>query len=185
MTERTSFSNLPNIERLSQKITKEYVICCQDYPSNMMPAEIVIKAYQKARDLFDPDSENSISESTLSFYREHMDEAIEYYIKDLDTFQSMSRLLIAFQNAQELLNAGADAMKEKFSSELISNKSYYTLFDVDYYLECARTNGLKVSLSELEKDVNIRANTYYNAAYKEFLDILPGFEDIINTYVSS
>ena len=173
------------MKRLSRKITKEYVISCHDYPADMAPAEIVIRAYQKAQNLFDPDSENSISDITLSFYRKHMDEAIECYIKGLDTFQTLSRLLLAFKKAQELHNAGADAMKEKFSAELINNRSYYALFDVDYYLERARTDGVEASLAELEEDVNIRANTYYNAAYKEFLDILPGFEDIINIYVST
>ena len=173
------------LKQLSRKITKEYAISCHDYLKDMEPAEIVIRAYQKAQNLFDPDSENSISDSTLSFYRKHMDEAIECYIKGLDTFQTLSRLLLAFKEAQELRNAGVDAMKEKFSAELINNRSYYALFDVDYYLERARTDCPETSLAELEEDVNIRANTYYNAAYKEFLDILPEFEDIIDAHINT
>ena len=32
------------------------------------------------------------------------------------------------------------------------------------------------ALAELEADVNIRANTYYKAAYREYLELLPHFD---------
>lgn len=54
---------------------------------------------------------------------------------------------------------------------------------INYFLELTRTEGLDAALSELEYDINIRASTYYNAAYSEYLRILPGFEEIINKYL--
>lgn len=171
---------IDNIQKLSQKISKEYNITDMDYSQYNDPADIIIDAYNNASNLFDSDSDNSIATTTLKFYMEHVDEALESYTKDMDNFKAASSLLIFLIKVQKLLNEGSEALEKKFSSELINNRDYYALFSLDYFLELARSEGIDDALAELEEDVNIRANTYYNAAYKEYLDILPGFEEVIS-----
>ena len=173
---------IDNIQKLSQKISKEYNITGMDYSQYNDPVDIIIDAYNNASNLFDSDSDNSIATTTLKFYMEHVDEALENYTKDMDNFKAASSLLIFFIKVQKLLNRGSEALEKKFSSELINNRNYYALFSLDYFLELARSEGIGAALAELEEDVNIRANTYYNAAYKEYLDILPGFEEVISEY---
>lgn len=173
-----------NIQLLSKKIAKEYNFSDIDYSEFNNSADIIIYAYNNAARLFDAEEQNSIATTTLNFYMEHVDEALEIYTKDMDIFKAASSLLIFFVKAQTLLNEGSEALKRKFSSELINNKDYYTLFSLDYFLELARSEGVATALAELEEDVNIRANTYYNTTYKEYLDILPGFETIISEYVN-
>ncbi len=176
----SDYAALP-CELLSKKISTEYALSVKDYPNDADPLDIILDAYGKAGEIFNPDSENSIATSTLCFYMENMDEALEYFIKDMDNFKALTALFKAYVKVQGLINKGNEALKEKFSSELIDNKDYYSLFDIDYYLEKMRVDGIEKALSELEEDINIRANTYYNTAYKEYLDVLPGFESIIST----
>ena len=166
---------------LSKKISTEFAISCKDYPQEMDPIAIILDAYQKANDLFTPGSESSISISTLQFYLDHMEEAFEFFLESMDSFTALSSLLKATMKIHDLKAKGEEALKRKFSSELIDNRKYYKLFDVDYYLELSRTDGIEKALAELEEDVNIRANTYYNAAYNDYLDILPGFEAILKS----
>ena len=52
---------------LSSKISHEYYLSCNDYPVNSDPVEIIMNAYSKAKELFNPDSKNSIATSTLLF----------------------------------------------------------------------------------------------------------------------
>lgn len=172
------------IKSLSKRITKEYSISANDYSESNNPVVIIKAAYSSATDLFDPDSDNSISTSTLAFYMKHLDEALEIFTKDMSNIEAATSLLSFFFNVQTLINSGADTLKQKLSSELLNNKDYYQLFAIDYFLELSKTDGLNTALSELEEDVNIRANTYYKTAYKEYLDILPGFEEIINKYIN-
>lgn len=165
---------------LSQKIKEEYSISLRDYPVDMDRIDIVINAYKKAVSIFDDKSDDSIVTKTLSFYMSHVNEVIDSFTKGLANFDATLKLIEAFVKVQALIQEGTVALKNKFSSELINNKKYYSLFDIDYYLELSRTEGLEYTLSELEDDVNSRANTYYNTTYKEYLDILPGFETLIN-----
>ncbi len=167
------------LKLLSKKISTEYSISCADFPPEMGKAEIVLSAYQKAASLFDPENEESIATKTMRFYMDRLDEALEMFVENLDEFQAMSKLLIVFIKVQELINNGEQALEDKFSSELIENKDYYELFEIDYYFEKSRVSGIDATLSELEDDVNIRAFTYYNATYKEYLDIFPGFGEVM------
>lgn len=169
-----------SINLLSQKISKEYFIAGVDYAKDSDPVDIITDAYNSARNLFDPKSDNSIATATLELYMKHVDEALESCTQNMHHMKAANTLLVFLINVQKILNKGAEALADKFCAELINNKAYYALFPLDYFLESARCEGISAALCELEKDVNIRANTYYNAAYKEYLDILPGFEAVIN-----
>ena len=164
---------------LGSKITEEYSISLQNYPPDMKRIDIIMNAYQKAQEIFDARSINSIANKTLSLYMDHVNEVLDAYTKDLDNFNAVIKLFNSFYKIQSNINKGSDALKTRLTSELICNKKYYALFSLDYYLEQSRTEGLEHTLSELEEDVNTRANTYYNIAYKEYVDILPGFENLI------
>lgn len=169
------------INLLSRKISKEYSISKKDHSD---PTDIIIAAYRCAKDLFDINSGNSIATYTLAFYMGHIDEALDAYTRNMNGFKVASSLLMFLINVQKLLNGGSQALQQKLSSELINNSDYYRLFTLDYYLELKRTKGLNAALAELEDDVNTRANTYFNSAYKEYLTLLPGFEEIIQKYTN-
>ena len=55
-------------KRSYPKYTKEYVFSYKNYPIEMDPVEIVIRAYQYAGLLFDPNSEISITNDTLMYH---------------------------------------------------------------------------------------------------------------------
>ena len=59
---------------------------------------MIIDAYNNASNLFDSDSDTSIATTTLIFYMEHVDEALECYTKDMDNFKAASSLLTSFIN---------------------------------------------------------------------------------------
>lgn len=166
---------------LSKKISSEYVISCKDYPNEISYIDIVFDAYKKANELFNPYSGNSISVKTLNLYMERVDEILVNQISNQSPFEAILYLFKAIIKIQNLLNSGKDTLTETFSHELIANDNYYSLFDIDYYLEKARINNIESCLAELEEDVNIRANTYFNAAYNAYIDILPGFEEFIKS----
>ena len=175
MINSTTFLLELHTKLLSQKVTTEYAISCKDYPHEMSYIDVIFDAYNKADALFNPDNKNSISTVTLSAYLNNFDKTIEIFLKDSTPIESMLILFKAVLKIQKLINSGNDAIKEKFSSELSNNRDYYALFDIDYYLESARTKGIEFCLKELEDDVNIRANTYFNAAYTAYSELLPGF----------
>ncbi len=164
---------------LSKRISMEYVISCTDYPKEMSYIDIVFDAYKKAGELFDPYSENSISIKALNLYMEHVDEILSNQIDDQTPFEAILFLFKAILKINSLISSGKEAVTEKFCNELIVNADYYSLFDIDYYLEEARSSNINSCLSELEEDVNIRANTYFNAAYEAYMDILPCYEDFL------
>ena len=167
------------IKFLSEKMSKEYVLNDRRRTGSEDPVDILISSYSSALKLFDVNAEESIATGTLNFYMEHVDKALDIFTKGMGNLKAATTLLFAFVKVQELINEGEDGLREKFSSELINNKDYYSFFSLDYYLELSRTDGLEAALKELEEDVNIRATTYYNAAYKEYLDILPGFDELM------
>ncbi len=167
------------IQLLSRKISKEYVSEFHEETETSSPADKLRSAYIKAKELFDPSSDNSIFSSTLQFYLNNINEALDAYAKDLTSFESLVGYLNAFIKVQAILNDSVENLKTQLSEELILNKDYYSLFDIDYYLELVRSNNLNTALAELENDVNIRAVTYYNAAYKDYSDILPGLYNIL------
>lgn len=171
------------IKLLGHKITNEYHISTHDYSESNDPIEIIISAYEYAEALFDVDSENSIFTQTITFYMKHIDEALESFTCGMDNLIAATSLLQFFAIIQEFVNNDHNSLIQMLISELKDNKDYYKLFTLDYFLELTRTEGLDAALSELEYDVNIRASTYYNAAYSEYLRILPGFEEIINKYL--
>ena len=135
-------------KRSYPKYTKEYVFSYKNYPIESDPLEIVIRAYQYAQLLFDPVSKTSIVNDTLHFYQKHM------------------------KKAPISVDTEDNILKENLYNELSDNRSYYSLFYLDYYLELFRIKGIEVALNELEEDVNIRAYTFYNAAYEIYRKIL-------------
>ncbi len=164
----------------SQRITADYVISNLGNYSLSDSVEIIKSAYSKTIELFNPDSDNSIVNKTLSFYMDNIDSILTELTAGKDSLRAVSMLLPAFIKIQALIYEGSDSLKQKLSSELITNRDYYTLFDLDYYIELSRISGVDTALKELEEDVNIRANTYYGTAYKEYLDILPGFDNLFS-----
>ena len=179
MTARKSSSDNLQHHLLCSKITEDYTLSLKNYPPDMNRIDIIVDAYRKAAEIFDPNSDYSISTRTLSLYMDHVNGVLDAYTKDMDNFSAAIKLFNSFYKIQSYIKNGSDALKTRLTSELIYNKKYYALFSLDYYLEQSRTEGIEQTLSELEEDVNTRANTYYNIAYKEFVDILPGFENLI------
>lgn len=169
---------------LGNKIAEEYAISLQNYPPGMKRIDIIMDAYQKAKGIFDAYSTNSIANKTFSLYMQHVNDILDIWTKELDNLSAAVKLLKSYINVNSLIKKGSDALTKQLSSELIKNKKYYALFGLDYYLELSRTAGVEPTLSELEEDVNIRANTYYNAAYKEYIRILPGFECLLKSIIS-
>ena len=171
------------IKLLGHKIAEEFHISAKDYSESNDPIETIILAYTYAEALFDAASEDSIFVTTLAFYMKYIDEVLESFTRGMDNLIAATSLLQFLANVQDLINNDHYSLTQMLLSELTDNEDYYKLFTLDYFLELTRTDGLDVALSELENDVNIRASTYYNAAYSEYLRILPGFEEIINKYL--
>lgn len=171
------------IKLLGHKVADEFHISAKDYSESNDPIETIISAYTYAEALFDAASENSIFVTTLAFYMKYIDEAIESFTRGMDNLIAATSLLQFYVNVQDLINNDYNSLTQMLVSELTDNEDYYKLFTLDYFLELTRTDGLDVALSELENDVNIRASTYYNVAYSEYLRILPGFDEIINKYL--
>ncbi|WP_155828877.1 hypothetical protein [Butyrivibrio sp. NC2007] len=164
---------------LSEKLASEYTFSRNDYASETTPSEIINQAYKKASDLFDSESETSIVTFTLKFYMQHIDEAIELYIDDMDDYQAISKLLQAYSKINLFMRESNDSFESMLAKELLDNQDYYRLFPINYYKELYHTSDLDIALAELTHDVNIRAFTYYNSAHKTYLDYLPGLEEII------
>jgi len=181
MNEPSSILSELHSKLLSQKISTEYAIFCQDYPVEMSYIDIVFDAYNKAKILFNSDSKQSISTETLAMYYDNIDSTIECFLSDTPPLESVLILFRTVLKIQKLINTGNQTIKEKFSSELSDNEKYYALFNIDYYLEIARTKGIEHCLAELEEDVNIRANTYFNAAYNAYIEFLPGFTEFVSS----
>ena len=139
-------------------------------------------AYKKASELFCVDSETSLISKTLSFYMDNVEEALENFISDKESFEALSVLLMAYVKLQALINDEKDTLQKKFATELLDNQDYYTLFNLEYFIELSNTEGIDAALAELENDVNIRAITYYEKVYNLYVDILPGFESILHEY---
>ncbi len=172
--------NIIQKNKLSKKLSNEFVIPFYENLGNADPVDIISTAYNKAVDLFNPDSPTSIITFTLKYYYERIDEILNDTFADMDDFKAISILLPMAFKIQSLINKGSEEIREKFSSDLINNKDYYMFFDIDYYFELSRISGLESALKELEEDINIKANTYYNFAYNEYLDLLPYFKLITN-----
>lgn len=164
---------------LSEKLASEYTFSRNDYCSKTNPSEIISQAYKKASDLFDSESETSIVFFTLNFYMQHIDEAIELYTDGMDDYQAISKLLQAYSKINLFMRKSNDSFESMLAKELLDNHDYYKLFPISYYKELYHTSGLDIALEELTHDVNIRAFTYYNCAYKTYLDYLPGLKEII------
>ena len=175
MSEKNLAETIQN-KILSLRISQEYYLSCKDYPTDLDPVDIIMNAYSKAKDLFNPDSDNSIAYKTLSLYMEKIDDILIEIFEEMESFKAISLLLPMAIKIQKLINNGPEALKKKFSADLAENKEYYRLFDIDYYLELSRVENTEIALKELEEDINIKASTYYRFAYKEYLDILPYFE---------
>ncbi len=173
--------NVLRCKLLSKKISDEYVISCANYENRNDEIAIIINAYNQANDLFNVDSSTSIVQKTIYFYLEHINEAINLLFNSSDELAAFSQLLNAYCKVQVLLSEGSNPFEEKLCSEITRNKGYYRLFSLDYYLEKARIYGIDSALSELEEDINIRAKTYYDAAYNEFIEILPGLNHLLDS----
>lgn len=169
------------IRLLRCKISEDYAISLKDYPANLSRIDIINDAYSKASEIFNAESEYSIATKTLLLYINHLNEILDIYTKDIDNLSASLKLFCAYIKIHSLINEGIVTLKKKLSTELSNNKHYYALFSLDYYLELSRTDGTAKALSELEEDVNLRAYTYYTQAYKEYLDILPGFIYLLDT----
>ncbi|MBO6206381.1 MAG: hypothetical protein J6O73_05520 [Lachnospiraceae bacterium] len=161
---------------LSRRLSTEFAFSCRDYPAGTDPDEIVRQAYAKAVTLFDPHSDDSILYETLRFYIENVDKILDEYLKDLSGMDAVAKILPFFLKALRFSSEGTDMLQKKFCAELDDHRDYYTLFRIGYFIELSHTDGIDAALEELEADVNIRANTYYKAAYREYLELLPHFD---------
>ena len=161
---------------LSRRLTTEYAFSCRDYPEGTAPEEIVRSAYARAVSLFDPASEHSVLTETLRFYMDNIDDVLEEYLKDTNGMDAVVKLLPFLIRAARLTRDGAVTLRKRFCAELTEHRDYYALFHIGYFLEVAETDGVEAALEELEADVNIRASTYYKAAYREYTELLPNFD---------
>ena len=163
----------------SHKLTIEYSCIQQSFASSSNYVEVLIDAYKMATSLFDPACDNSIVEQTLEYYMNQIDHALDSFTENLDAFPAISEMMSYILRLQKMKSNGPTAFKETLASELYLHPCYYGFFDLDYYLEKARTYGLNPALKELEDDVNTRANTYFKAAYHNYLELLPGFSSVM------
>lgn len=167
------------------------------------------KAYQAAKDYFQPSSSKAVSKEAAEFYNNVLKQVFTPLIDRLSLLCKMQNQSSAFSRLQELVSDGYENLKRIFEKELYDNSDYYHMYNYEYFLNQTEIvkndyrisedgffklietivadnieytmDGIFEPINEMEKDVNDKADTFFGTAYKKYQEYISEIENLLDS----
>lgn len=167
------------------------------------------KAYNEANKFFDSSSSKSLAKEAADFYRGYIDDVFSESMKNLETICSLTGYTKQYEMLNDKIKNCYKNLLTDFQTELIENGDYYSMYDLDYFIDqtdieeydCRVSDGLFfrtfeklvtdsvtysvcnlfTSVNELENDLAEHANTFYGYAFNSYKAYVDSIEEILDS----
>ncbi len=169
--------------------------------------EAIRRAYGEAEKYFSTGDSKSLASEAAQRYSEHIASVFDKNRHVLATLCSLTNTSEYYDMLCDKVNKCHKNLLTKFENELNYNRDYYSMYNIDYFIEqvdieehdyrveedfLARVletlftdsieysiTNLYSSISEIEQDLDYYSNTFYGAAYNLYKEYVSEIEDII------
>lgn len=164
-------------------------------------------AYSEAESYTTPDNSNSFAKKAALFYSDKILAVFQTARPKLEALSTLTGTKETYAKLLVKVNHCYDHLLAEFEKELIDNKDYYDMYDLDYFINqvdieehdyrigddfLTRTleglftdsveytiNDLHLALNEIESDLNNHANTFYRAAFNIYKCYITDIEELL------
>ncbi len=167
----------------------------------------ISNAYNEAEKLLSTGTSSSIAKKTAETYSSHIASAFEDTRKVLENMCCLTGKKDLFDSLCVLVDKSYKNLLEEFNNELNQNYDFYRMYDFDYFISqvdidildfsCAdglldraleklfvggadyMITNLYSAISEIEHDLNDKADTFYGVAHNTYKSYVAKMEDLL------
>lgn len=192
---------LPYNSSIASKFYKSKSQCENDKKNT------ISKAYSEASEYVTPGSSKCFAKEATIYYSKVIDRCFTNIMDNLNLYCDISNKKSIFEKIYNIVNKSKNNLQNIFEQEIRDNVDYYKMYELDYFMDQVEIekNDYRVSedgifrllegmiadnieytisdiyssISEMENDLNKRANTFFNSVHNEYEKYVNEIEELL------